>query len=83
MKQKQIRGKKEIALFQYLIGTNIIELWPLNRDQDSQVVPHTHEQGISCMLYNENLNQVVSACIDCILKVFTDVLSKLFCCDHL
>ena len=52
-----------------LQGTNIIELWPVNRDQDSQIVPHTHEQSISCMLYNAVLNQVVSACIECILKV--------------
>lgn len=77
MKQKQTQRKKDILLFQYFTGTNIIELWPLNRDQDSQVVPHTHEQGISCMLYNENLNQVVSACIDCILKVYTDFLKFL------
>ena len=54
---------------QIFIGTNIIELWPLNRDQDSQVVPHTHDQAISCMLYNDTLNQVVSACVECILKV--------------
>ena len=53
----------------FLLGTNIIELWPLFRDQDSQVVPHTHEQSISCMIYNENLNQMVSACIECALKV--------------
>ncbi|XP_065068565.1 WD repeat-containing protein 64-like [Rhopilema esculentum] len=53
-----------------ITGTNIIELWPVNRDQDSQIVPHTHEQSISCMLYNAVLNQVVSACIECILKVW-------------
>jgi len=53
-----------------ITGTNIIELWPLNRDQDSQVVPHTHDQAISCMLYNDTLNQVVSACVECILKVW-------------
>eukprot|EP00794_Sanderia_malayensis_P020031 gene20031-21995_t len=53
-----------------ITGTNIIELWPLFRDQDSQVIPHTHEQSISCMLYNDNLNQMVSACTECILKVW-------------
>ena len=64
-------------------------MWPLTRAiQDSLQLPHTHDRALSQILYNCQMNQVVSICLEPVLKVrrllnyvfwyFIIVLTKLF-----
>ncbi|XP_041352298.1 WD repeat-containing protein 64-like isoform X2 [Gigantopelta aegis] len=54
-----------------LTGSSVIDSWPLTRAvQDTMQVPHTHDRPLSQVLYNSELNQVVSVCTESFLKVW-------------
>ncbi|KAM7448945.1 WD repeat-containing protein 64 [Porites harrisoni] len=54
-----------------ITGCSVIDTWPLTRAiQDSLQVPHTHDRPICQLLYNPHMNQVISGCIEGILKVW-------------
>lgn len=54
-----------------ITGCSVIDTWPLTRAiQDSLQVPHTHDRPICQLLYNPQMNQVISGCIEGILKVW-------------
>ncbi|XP_033112212.1 WD repeat-containing protein 64-like isoform X2 [Anneissia japonica] len=54
-----------------ITGSSVLDLWPLTRTvQDTMQVPHTHDRPIVQLLYNQELNQVVTVCSESILKVW-------------
>lgn len=54
-----------------ITGCSVIDTWPLTRAiQDSLQVPHTHDRPICQLLYNPQMNQVISGCVEGILKVW-------------
>ncbi|XP_035826428.1 WD repeat-containing protein 64 [Aplysia californica] len=54
-----------------LTGSSVIDTWPLTRAvQDTMQVPHTHDRPVAQILYNKELNQVVSACTESVIKVW-------------
>ena len=54
----------------FYLGSGSIEMWPLTRAiQDSLQLPHTHDRSVSQVLYNSQMNQVVSICLEPVLKV--------------
>ena len=49
-------------------------MWPLTRAiQDSLQLPHSHDRALSHVLYNNQMNQVVSVCLEPVLKVCANV----------
>lgn len=58
-------------------GCSSIEMWPLTRAiQDSLQLPHTHDRSVSQVLYNSQMNQVVSICLEPVLKVPMNILGS-------
>lgn len=54
-----------------ITGCNTIEMWPLTRAiQDSLQLPHSHDRALSQVLYNCQMNQIVSICLEPVLKVW-------------
>lgn len=54
-----------------ITGCSVIDTWPLTRAiQDSLQVPHTHDRPICQLLYNPQMNQVITGCAEGILKVW-------------
>lgn len=54
-----------------ITGCSVIDTWPLTRAiQDSLQVPHTHDRPICQLLYNPQMNQVISGDAEGILKVW-------------
>ncbi|XP_048586234.1 WD repeat-containing protein 64-like isoform X2 [Nematostella vectensis] len=54
-----------------ITGCSVIDTWPLTRAiQDSLQVPHTHDRPISQLLYNPQMNQVISVCTEGVMKVW-------------
>ena len=78
------RGLKTVFVFLITYaGSSLIEMWPLTRAiQDSLQLPHTHDRSVSLVLYNSQMNQVVSICLEPVLKVIVTVYALLLpvCC---
>ncbi|KAK2567438.1 WD repeat-containing protein 64 [Acropora cervicornis] len=54
-----------------ITGCSVIDTWPLTRAiQDSLQVPHTHDRPICQLLYNPQMNQVMSGDAEGMLKVW-------------
>ncbi|KAK3736912.1 hypothetical protein RRG08_000654 [Elysia crispata] len=54
-----------------LTGSSVIDTWPLTRAvQDTMQVPHTHDRAVVQILFNKDLNQVVSVCTESVIKVW-------------
>ncbi|XP_044163661.1 WD repeat-containing protein 64 isoform X2 [Acropora millepora] len=54
-----------------ITGCSMIDTWPLTRAiQDSLQVPHTHDRPICQLLYNPQMNQVISGDAEGMLKVW-------------
>ncbi|XP_028395926.1 WD repeat-containing protein 64-like [Dendronephthya gigantea] len=54
-----------------ITGCGSIEMWPLTRAiQDSLQLPHTHDRSLAQVLYNSQMNQVVTICLEPVLKVW-------------
>ncbi|XP_064622276.1 WD repeat-containing protein 64-like isoform X2 [Lineus longissimus] len=52
-------------------GSSVLDSWPLTRAvQDTMQVPHTHDRPVLQVLYNKELNQVISVCSESMLKVW-------------
>ncbi|XP_013386064.1 WD repeat-containing protein 64-like [Lingula anatina] len=52
-------------------GSSVLDAWPLTRAvQDTMQVPHTHDRPISQILYNRELNQMITVCTESIIKVW-------------
>ncbi|ESP02905.1 hypothetical protein LOTGIDRAFT_230398 [Lottia gigantea] len=52
-------------------GSSVIDAWPLTRSvQDTMQVPHTHDRPVTQILYNKELNQIVSVCTESVIKVW-------------
>ncbi|XP_064601013.1 WD repeat-containing protein 64-like [Liolophura sinensis] len=59
-------------------GSSVIDAWPLTRSvQDTMQVPHTHDRPISQVLYNAELNQVITVCTESVIKVWEMEAGKL------
>ncbi|XP_071795581.1 WD repeat-containing protein 64-like isoform X1 [Asterias amurensis] len=71
-------GEKRIHCMVYderherlITGSSVLDLWPLTRTvQDTMQVPHTHDRPIAQVLFNLELNQVVTVCTESIIKVW-------------
>ncbi|XP_062067371.1 WD repeat-containing protein 64-like [Lepus europaeus] len=54
-----------------ITGSSVLDMYPLSRViQDTEHIPHTHEQEINVMLYNKSFHQVLSICSESIIKVW-------------
>ncbi|KAK2191768.1 hypothetical protein NP493_46g07030 [Ridgeia piscesae] len=52
-------------------GSSVLDTWPLTRAvQDTMQVPQTHDRPINQMLYNVELNQVISVCSETVIKMW-------------
>ncbi|KAL5008313.1 hypothetical protein ScPMuIL_013894 [Solemya velum] len=61
-----------------LTGSSVIDAWPLTRAvQDTMQVPHTHDRSISLVLYNKELNQLISVCTGSFIKVWETETGKI------
>ncbi|XP_022089085.1 LOW QUALITY PROTEIN: WD repeat-containing protein 64-like [Acanthaster planci] len=71
-------GEKRIHCMVYderherlITGSSVLDLWPLTRTvQDTMQVPHTHDRPVAQVLFNQELNQVVTVCTESIIKVW-------------
>ncbi|XP_072032372.1 WD repeat-containing protein 64-like [Amphiura filiformis] len=52
-------------------GSSVLDLWPLTRTvQDTMQVPHTHDRPLTQVVYNQELNQVITVCSESVIKVW-------------
>ncbi|XP_052822990.1 WD repeat-containing protein 64 isoform X1 [Octopus bimaculoides] len=54
-----------------LTGSDVFDSWPLSRTvQDTMQIPQSHDRPINQVLYNSELNQVITVCNESVLKVW-------------
>ncbi|KAK2162660.1 hypothetical protein LSH36_94g03011 [Paralvinella palmiformis] len=54
-----------------LTGSSVLDVWPLTRAvQDTMQVPHTHDRPISQILFNTELNQLVTICTESVIRLW-------------
>uniref|UniRef100_A0A0L8I7X9 Uncharacterized protein n=1 Tax=Octopus bimaculoides TaxID=37653 RepID=A0A0L8I7X9_OCTBM len=52
-----------------LTGSDVFDSWPLSRTvQDTMQIPQSHDRPINQVLYNSELNQVITVCNESVLK---------------
>lgn len=55
-------------------ASSVLDAWPLTRTiQDNMQVPHTHDRPVCQVLYNTELNQVITVCTESVIKVRFDL----------
>ncbi|KAJ8044929.1 WD repeat-containing protein 64 [Holothuria leucospilota] len=61
-----------------ITASSVLDAWPLTRTiQDNMQVPHTHDRPVCQVLYNAELNQIVTVCTESVIKVWEMETGKL------